>query len=97
MAQVSRRRLMGQAAAVAGGAALAGSAATHAAPSSTAGTRRASAQEKTEITIYHIWGTPPGGTPATSEPAVVERYLAMSEARFARRSAAVDRAAAAMP
>jgi cyclohexyl-isocyanide hydratase len=39
----------------------------------------------------------PGGTPATSEPAVVERYLAMSEARFARRSAAVDRAAAALP
>jgi multiple sugar transport system substrate-binding protein len=54
MAQISRRRLVGQAAAVAGGAALAGSAATH----------RVAAQDKTEITIYHIWGTPPGGTPA---------------------------------
>lgn len=26
--------------------------------------RPAAAQDKTEITIYHIWGTPPGGTPA---------------------------------
>ncbi|MDH0092365.1 DJ-1/PfpI family protein [Achromobacter mucicolens] len=39
----------------------------------------------------------PGGTPETSDPAIVERYLAMSQARFERRSAAVDRAAAAMP
>jgi len=39
----------------------------------------------------------PGGTPTTSEPAIVERYLAMSQARFERRSAVVDRAAAAMP
>lgn len=39
----------------------------------------------------------PGGTPDTSEPAVVAQYLAMSQARFERRSAAVDRAAAAMP
>ena len=38
----------------------------------------------------------PGGTPKTSEPAVVERYLAMSQARFERRALAVDRAAAAM-
>jgi cyclohexyl-isocyanide hydratase len=39
----------------------------------------------------------PGGTPKTSDPAIVERYLAMSQARFERRRAAVDRAAAAMP
>ncbi|MNT40103.1 Isonitrile hydratase [compost metagenome] len=38
-----------------------------------------------------------GGTPKTSEPAVVERYLALSQARFERRGKAVDRAAAAMP
>ena len=38
----------------------------------------------------------PGGTPKTSEPAVVQRYLEMSQARFERRSQAVDRAAAAM-
>jgi multiple sugar transport system substrate-binding protein len=54
MSPISRRKLVGQAAAVAGGAALAGSFA--ASP--------AAAQDKTEITIYHIWGTPPGGTPA---------------------------------
>lgn len=28
--------------------------------------RRAAAQDKTEITVYHIWGTPPGGTPAAN-------------------------------
>ncbi|KAG0892469.1 hypothetical protein G6F32_017457 [Rhizopus arrhizus] len=39
----------------------------------------------------------PGGTPKPSEPAVVQRYLEMSQARFDRRRAAVDRAAAAMP
>lgn len=39
----------------------------------------------------------PGGTPTTSEPAVVERYLAMSAARFAGRAARVDQAAANMP
>jgi cyclohexyl-isocyanide hydratase len=38
----------------------------------------------------------PGGTPKTSEPAVVQRYLEMSRARYERRSQAVDRAAAAM-
>lgn len=82
MAQVSRRRLMGQAAAVAGGVAIAGSAAVHAAPSSTSGARRASAQDKTEISIYHIWGTPPGGTPAeTPAPMtqVIDAFNAQSE------------------
>lgn len=39
----------------------------------------------------------PGGTPTTSDPAVVARYVEMSQARFERRSAVVDRAAAAMP
>jgi multiple sugar transport system substrate-binding protein len=54
---------MGQAAVVAGGAALAGSAAK-AAPGAGAGTRATAQDDKTEIVIYHIWGTPPGGTPA---------------------------------
>ncbi len=59
MSPISRRKLVGQAAAVAGGAALAGSIAAN----------PAAAQDKTEITIYHIWGTPPGGTPAeTAHP-----------------------------
>ncbi len=39
----------------------------------------------------------PGGTPKTSEPAIVQRYLAQSQARFESRSAKVARAAAAMP
>ena len=39
----------------------------------------------------------PGGTPKTSEPAIVQRYLDMSQARFETRRAAVERAAAAMP
>ena len=63
MTQVTRRRLMGQAAVVAGGAALVHSAA-QAAPGAGAGTRAAAQDDKTEIMIYHIWGTPPGGTPA---------------------------------
>jgi multiple sugar transport system substrate-binding protein len=81
MTQVSRRRLVGQAAAVAGGAALAGSAAK-AAPGANSGARSATAQDKTEITIYHIWGTPPGGTPA-EKPApmtqVIDAFNAQSE------------------
>lgn len=73
MAQVSRRQLMGQAAVVAGGAALAGSVAK-AAPG-TSSSKRASAQgDKTEITIYHIWGTPPGGTPA-DKPAPMTQVI----------------------
>jgi multiple sugar transport system substrate-binding protein len=40
------------------------------------------AQAKTEITIYHIWGTPPGGTPAAT-PApmtqVIDAFNAQSE------------------
>ena len=39
----------------------------------------------------------PGGTPKTSDPAIVQRYLAQSQARFESRSAKVARAAAAMP
>jgi multiple sugar transport system substrate-binding protein len=81
MTQVSRRRLVGQAAAVAGGAALAGSTAK-AAPGAKSGGRAATAQDKTEITIYHIWGTPPGGTPAeTPAPMtqVIDAFNAQSE------------------
>jgi len=75
MAEISRRRLVGQAAAIAGGAALAGSVATH----------QAAAQDKTEITVYHIWGTAPGGTPAESlSPMnqVIEAFNAQSTTTF---------------
>jgi multiple sugar transport system substrate-binding protein len=72
---------MGQAAAVAGAAALAGTAAK-AAPGTSGSTRQANAQDKTEITIYHIWGTPPGGTPA-EKPApmtqVIDAFNAKSQ------------------
>ena len=81
MAQVSRRKLMGQTAAVAAGAALAGSAAK-AAPSASNRTRSAAQDDKTELMIYHIWGTPPGGTPA-EKPApftqVIDAFNAQSE------------------
>jgi multiple sugar transport system substrate-binding protein len=81
MTEVSRRRFVGQVAAVAGAAALAATAA-QAAPGSSATSRKVTAQAKTEITIYHIWGTPPGGTPAeTPAPMtqVIDAFNAQSE------------------
>ncbi len=66
MAEISRRQLVGRAAAMAGAAALAGTGGASASPGSSQVTRGAMAQAKTEITIYHIWGTPPGGTPAAT-------------------------------
>jgi multiple sugar transport system substrate-binding protein len=68
MAPLSRRQLMGQAAAVAGGAVLAGTV-----PAVT------QAQDKTEIVIYHIWGTPPGGTPADSPHPMTQVIDAFNE------------------
>lgn len=44
--------------------------------------RNAAAQDKTEITIYHIWGTPPGGTPAANPhpmTQVIDAFNAQSE------------------
>ncbi len=66
MAEISRRRLMGQAAAMAGAAALAGTTKVGAAPGSSPATHGTMVQAKTEITFYHIWCTPPGGTPAAT-------------------------------
>ncbi len=66
MAEISRRRLVGRAAAMAGAAALAGTGGAGAAPGNSTVTDATIAQAKTEITIYHIWGTPPGGTPAAT-------------------------------
>lgn len=63
MTQWTRRRLLGSAAA-AGAAAIGGAAVAGAAPRGMASNRSAAQDGKTEITIYHIWGTPPGGTPA---------------------------------
>lgn len=63
MTQLTRRQLVGGAAA-AGAAMVGGAAIAGAAPQGSAATHRAAAQGKTEITVYHIWGTPPGGTPA---------------------------------
>jgi multiple sugar transport system substrate-binding protein len=64
MSTITRRRLAGQAAALAGGAALGSQAVASAAPGVSTPAKRTTAQEKTEVIIYHIWGTPPGGTPA---------------------------------
>ena len=83
MAEVSRRRFMGRAAAVAGVAAVGGTSLAKAAPGANPATRQPRAQDsKTEITIYHIWGTPPGGTPAaTPHPMtqVIDAFNAQSQ------------------
>ncbi len=81
MTHVSRRKLMGQTAAIAAGAALAGSAAS-AVPSATSSPRAPGQDGKTELVIYHIWGTPPGGTPAEKPhpmTQVIEAFNAQSE------------------
>ncbi|MDQ3656409.1 MAG: extracellular solute-binding protein [Chloroflexota bacterium] len=81
MTDVTRRRFVGQAAAVAGGAAIAGTTVVKAAPAPGKATSRAVAQDKTEVIYYHIWGTPPGGTPAeTPSPMtqVIDAFNAQS-------------------
>jgi multiple sugar transport system substrate-binding protein len=60
MAEITRRKLVGQAAALAGAASLA-------APLANVATHTASAQDKTEITFYSIWGTAPGAAPRASK------------------------------
>ena len=81
MTEMSRRRLMGQAAAAV--AAVGGTTVTKAAPGVNPTRRTPRAQDgKTEITIYHIWGTPPGGTPAaTPHPMtqVIDAFNAQSQ------------------
>lgn len=64
MPSISRRRFLGQAAVAASATTLTGRAVVGAAPVSRSTAASRAAQGKTEITIYHIWGTPPGGTPA---------------------------------
>ncbi len=82
MAEISRRRLVGRAAAMAGAAALGGTTGASAAPGNHSATDANMAQAKTEISIYHIWGTPPGGTPAAT-PApmtqVIDAFNAQSK------------------
>lgn len=72
---VTRRQFVGR-------SALTGAAVAGALASGVRLERHASAQDKTEITIYHIWGTPPGGTPAaTPHPMtqVIDAFNAQSE------------------
>jgi ABC-type glycerol-3-phosphate transport system substrate-binding protein len=66
MAKISRRSLVGGAAAGAGAVALGNSFAGAAPASSRPSASRKVQGDKTEIVMYHIWGTPPGGTPASS-------------------------------
>jgi multiple sugar transport system substrate-binding protein len=70
---------MGQAAAIAGAAALGGTAIANAAPGSSPATHGATAQDKTEIIFYHIWGTPPGGTPAETPSPMTQIIDAFNE------------------
>jgi len=82
MTEVSRRRFVGQAAAIAGAATVAGATVAGAAPGSRAGRGTATSQDKTEISVYHIWGTPPGGTPAENPhpmTQVIDAFNAQSE------------------
>lgn len=80
MSNITRRRFVTGAAA--GSAALAATTMAGASPVRTTAPRRSSAQSKTEINIYHIWGTPPGGTPSeTAHPMmqVIEAFNAQSD------------------
>jgi len=61
MAELTRRRLIGQALATAGAASLAEVAA--AAPGAGIATGKAAAQDRTESTVYSSWGTAPGQAP----------------------------------
>ena len=82
MAELTRRRFVGHASALAGAVALSGSVVAKASATAGRSTRKAAAQEKTEISIYHIWGTPPGGTPAeTPAPMtqVIDAFNAQSD------------------
>lgn len=79
MSEVTRRRFVGQAAAVAGGAALAGSAVAKATPAPGKAASQAAAQDKTEVIIYHIFGTPPGGTPAENPHPMTQVIDAFNE------------------
>jgi multiple sugar transport system substrate-binding protein len=81
MSHITRRRFVGQAAA--GAATLASAGVAGAAPASKPAAQRTLAQDKTEITIYHIWGTPPGGEPAAVPhpmTQVIEAFNEQSEA-----------------
>lgn len=65
-----------------GRSALAGAAACGMLAGGSRLTQHAAAQDKTEITIYHIWGTPPGGTPAANPhpmTQVIDAFNAQSE------------------
>ena len=64
---------MGHAAAAAGAAAVGVTGAGM-------GSRRSRAQTTTELSIYHIWGTPPGGTPAAT-PAPMTQVIDAFNAR----------------
>lgn len=66
MTNLSRRSLITGVTAAAGSLAI-GQAAAKASPANRrVSTGRLAQGEKTELTMYHIWGTPPGGTPASS-------------------------------
>jgi multiple sugar transport system substrate-binding protein len=81
MTKFTRRSFVGGAAAAAGTLA-AGRTLAGAAPSSRPAVSNRSTQDgKTEVVFYHIWGTPPGGTPAaTPSPMtqVIEAFNAQS-------------------
>lgn len=82
MKTVNRRRFVGGVAATAAAAAAGIPSFAGAAPNVGRRTRSSAQDGKTELTIYHIWGTPPGGTPAaTPSPMtqVIDAFNAQSQ------------------
>ena len=82
MKALNRRRFVGGVAATAAAAAAGTPAFAGAAPNAGRRTRSSAQGGKTELTIYHIWGTPPGGTPAaTPSPMtqVIDAFNAQSQ------------------
>lgn len=86
MSSITRRSFLGGAAAAAAGV-IASGALVEAAPirNRTTSPKLAQSGDKTEIVLYHIWGTPPGGTPAaTPSPMtqVIEAFNQQSQTVF---------------
>ena len=72
MVKQTRRSFVGSAAGAVAGAAAAttlGSAVAGAAPAAGASAAISAQDNRQKITFYHIYGTPPGGTPAAKAPA----------------------------
>lgn len=80
MTKITRRTLVGSGAAAAG-ALAAKSTMAGATPAFLRGNinRATQADGRTEVLFYHIWGTPPGGTPAATPSPMTQLITAFNE------------------